>query len=174
MSRLKNRLATAFIRARRHLETAGKELRAGVEILHREGMSTNAGAAEDVLRVERLLGHCIDQVTEARARLAGAGPEIASPSAEHDDYHGGVGLEGEFVSISEHLAIAPARGRFYGEAIQPGATITAGAAMGRVCTSRREIEVRSHNSGAFVCWLAGSGEWVAPGQPLARLRSSVP
>jgi biotin carboxyl carrier protein len=98
------------------------------------------------------------------------------PTAEPPDDHalerafGDFVVDGEIVSMSERLAVSPARGRFYREQIVEGAAVEAGALIGTVAyNGGAPREVRSPVSGVLLGWLAWEGELLEKGAMLARI-----
>jgi [acyl-carrier-protein] S-malonyltransferase len=67
------------------------------------------------------------------------------------------------------LLVAPLGGTFESTDAKEGATLAAGAVIGRVVTRREAQDVIAQHSGTLVEWLVEDGDPVSPGQPLARL-----
>lgn len=79
-------------------------------------------------------------------------------------------FEGEFPSMSERLVIAPERGRLHHRRIREGRHLEAETVIGEIRTFRGPVQLRSF-PGLFVTWLAGEGETVIRGHPVAVMRS---
>jgi hypothetical protein len=80
-------------------------------------------------------------------------------------------FEGEFPLMSERLVIAPERGRLHHRRIREGRRLDAETVIGEIRTFRGPVMLRSFCPGLFVTWLAGEGEAVIRGHPVAVLRS---
>jgi biotin carboxyl carrier protein len=78
-------------------------------------------------------------------------------------------MGGEPLSVPDRVVVAPAAGVFEPEPIDVGATLDAGAIVGRVRAPGAEHEVRSPFGGTLMAQLARKGERVRPGQPVAWL-----
>jgi biotin carboxyl carrier protein len=82
-----------------------------------------------------------------------------------------VTVQGEFVSIEERLVLSPAWGRLRADPVEEGRRIQAGAVIGMVRQPKADIPLVCPVTGRFLEWLAGDGERIRPGTPLALLRS---
>ncbi|AYY13861.1 acyltransferase domain-containing protein [Actinobacteria bacterium YIM 96077] len=67
------------------------------------------------------------------------------------------------------LVVAPMKGTFATAAVDVGAELAPGEAVGTVTSRRDSQEIRATHGGTVLEWLVEDGDPVAPGQPLVRL-----
>jgi hypothetical protein len=92
-----------------------------------------------------------------------------APEAEAVD--GPFSPDGERVSISELLVVAPVWGRLQKRPLTEGQLLEEGSVIGCIREDGTEFPLVCHGSSMFVSWLAYENERVPPGRALARLRS---
>jgi hypothetical protein len=78
--------------------------------------------------------------------------------------------DGEFLSISERIVVAPSWGRWIAEPLSEGDVVVAGAVVGRVLDDGTATMLFAPIDGVFRGWLADHGVRVRPGTALARFQ----
>jgi hypothetical protein len=78
--------------------------------------------------------------------------------------------DGEFLSISERIVVAPSWGRWVAEPLCEGDRVAAGAVVGRVLDNGTATMLVAPVDGVFQGWLTDQGVRVRPGTALARFQ----
>lgn len=81
-------------------------------------------------------------------------------------------FEGEFPQIPERLLVASTRGRLHHHRVREGRQLTAETVIGEIRAFGGRVQIRSSTPGTFVGWLAGEGESVSRGKPVATVLPS--
>jgi len=83
--------------------------------------------------------------------------------------HGFESPLGEALPPVDGLVVSPGWGRLVPSALEEGESVTVGTVIGHLREAGEMIPLVSHLTGAFVRWLALTGERVPPGRPLAMI-----
>lgn len=89
------------------------------------------------------------------------------PDQLHDD---DLPEQGELLTISERLVVAPTWGRLRPRSIEAGQELDAGSVIGVIREADEEHPLVCRVASEFVAWLAFENERVPPGRALARIR----